>query len=207
MEESLIVANTIPYGYTWTLPSRLGDALTIAEKFYGPRNKEFTLLGIEFCESGPRIWYPKSKDKIIIQLSFDAMESEKLALYQLAHECIHLLSPSGEKNSLVLEEGLAVYHSWYFVNKCLGVDGKEITSEKNYLLAGLLVEKLLSLRPWFFRELRKHHHQLWDVSMTEISEFCPELPKEEAQILARKFDSFVISQGIPSDVKELRTFS
>lgn len=190
MDESLIVASEIPHGYTWTLASRLGDILTDAEKFYGKRNKDFTVLGIEFCETGPRIWYPKSKDNIVIQLSLEALQSEKKAIYQLAHECIHLLSPSGKCNANVLEEGLAVYHSWYFVEKVFQANGKEMTGSAKYLEAGLLVEKILKLVPGFFLKLRSFRENLWEVTEADIHYLCPELTRDEVITLVMRFDSF-----------------
>lgn len=189
MDESLIVAREIPHGYTWTLASRLGDILGDAERFYGKRNKDFTVLGIEFCESGPRIWYPKSKDNIVIQLSLEALQSEKKAIYQLAHECIHLLSPSGKCNAIVLEEGLAVYHSWYTVEKKFQTNGKEMTGSMKYLEAGLLVEKVLNLVPDFFLKLRSLRKNLWEVTEADIHYLCPELTKDEVITLAMRFDS------------------
>jgi hypothetical protein len=196
VNDSLIIAREIPHGFTWTLASRLGDMLTYAEAMYGPRNQEYTILGIEFCDSGPRIWYPKSKNNIIVQLSFDALESETLALYQLAHESIHLLSPSGSSMANVLEEGLAVYFSWWYLEKSLGKDGKRVTNSDSYKAAGLLVEKVLRYNPDFFKSapLRKFSEE-------SIAELCPELTQEERAILVLPFEKFQTLMEPPSDLR------
>ncbi|WPU63552.1 hypothetical protein [Peredibacter starrii] len=190
MNESLITATEIPNGFTWTLASRLGDMLTYAEEMFGPRNKDFTILGIEYCESGPRIWYPKSKKNIVIQLSDSAKTSEVLALYQLAHESIHLLSPSGSMTANVLEEGLAVYFSWWYVEKALGLEGKSITNSESYKLAGLLVERLLRLNPDFFLEARGICPRPWEITENQILKLCPEIDSRDVAILTMPFEKF-----------------
>lgn len=190
MNDPLLIAQTLPHGYTWTLASRLGDMLTFAEELFGARNKQFTILGIEFNDSGPRIWYPKSKENIVIQLSLEALNSETLALYQLAHECIHLLSPSGSANANVLEEGLAVYFSWWYLKEALGLDGKNVTNSDAYKTAGLLVEKLLHLNPEFFLQVRSSHPRFWELHQAQIKTFCPQLSWREVATLAMPFDQF-----------------
>src|SRR5437763_183874 len=94
-------------GFTWTLPSRLGALLNEAERLYGERDRSYTILGVEFGPGDPQIWFPGNRRHIVIQLADNALENTALAVYQLAHETIHLLSPTGTANAPVLEEGLA----------------------------------------------------------------------------------------------------
>ena len=56
--------------WTWTLASRLGDMLHMAEELFAPRDYSYTILGIEFVSGIPQIWYPGSRRHIIIQLDF-----------------------------------------------------------------------------------------------------------------------------------------
>lgn len=192
MNVSLLTAREIPNGYTWTLTSRLGDMLSLAEKMFGPRNKEFTILGIEFMESGPRIWYPKNNGNIVIQLTPEALNSETIAFYQLAHECIHLLSPSGGAHANMLEEGVAVYFSWLYLRKTLQIDGRPLTDEPKYLKAGVIVEKALRLKPDFYKEARIVRPRIWEITYSDILDLCPELSLEEARILATPFKKFTL---------------
>lgn len=188
MDVKLLTAREIPHGYTWTLTSRLGDMLFHAEKMFGERDKSFTLLGIEFMETGPRIWYPKDNKNIVIQLTPDALNSEAIAYYQLAHECVHLLSPSGKANANVLEEGVAVWFSWWYLKHTLNVDGEEFTKfAKNYYTAGLLVEKALEGNPDFFKEARALRPEIWEITAREIHALCPGLEEAEAETLAMPF--------------------
>jgi len=193
MNVSLLKAREIPNGYTWTLASRLGEMLNLAEEMFGPRNKDFTILGFEFMDTGPRIWYPNNNGNIVIQLTPEALNSETIALYQLAHECIHLLSPSGGAYANVLEEGVAVYFSWLYLRKVLQVDGRLITDEAHYLTAGLIVEKALRLKPDFYKEARIVRPRIWEINDSDIIDLCSELSLEEARILATPFSQFIKS--------------
>lgn len=176
-------------GFTWTLTSRLGDMLMHAEKMFGPRDKSYTILGIEFNDSGPRIWYPKNNRNIVIQLTPDSLNSEMIALYQLAHECIHLLSPSGDENALVLEEGTAVWFSWWYLSHVFGIDGKDYTQDGHYKDAGLLVERMLNSWPDVICKLRSIRNNWWELTSRDILECCP-ISVQDSQTLALSFDDY-----------------
>ena len=45
---------------TWTLASRLGDMLHMAEELFVSRDCSYTILGIEFASDVPKIWYPRN---------------------------------------------------------------------------------------------------------------------------------------------------
>ena len=95
-------------GYSWTLTAALGEMLLLAEEKFGSRDTSWTVLGIDFIpEQYSQIWYPGSCKHIIIQLDSDAMTDRQYAYYKLAHECIHLLAPTGKRDANFLEEGLA----------------------------------------------------------------------------------------------------
>lgn len=100
----------IPGGYSWTLTSAFGELLQIAEQRYGPRDRSWTPIGIEFHGDRPMVWYPSPHDgrqQISIILSNNARLNIASALYELAHEVIHVLAPTGARNAPVIEEGLA----------------------------------------------------------------------------------------------------
>jgi len=120
IKQRLLVAEELESknGYTWTLVSRLGEALHLAEQLFGERDKSYTILGVEFVLADrPQIWYPGNRKHVIIQLSANSLLDEFQALYQLAHETIHLLSPLGNKSANILEEGLATYFSEWYLNR------------------------------------------------------------------------------------------
>src|SRR5208337_1006395 len=111
VHDNLVVARPCPPGsgctYTWTLASRAGEILRLVEERYGPRDCSFTLLGVEFSEPQPQIWFPGDCRHVVIQLTTSAMNDEIQALYQLAHECVHLLDPVVFGLASVFEEGVA----------------------------------------------------------------------------------------------------
>jgi hypothetical protein len=187
MISSLIVAAPLPHGYTWTLTTRLGELLSLAEARYGPRDRSYTLLGVEFCATGPRIWYPGDRRDVVIQLSLAALESERLALYQLAHECVHLLGPSGTANASNLEEGLAVAFSWFSVEHTLGIPGESLTDDPAYLAAGQRVRRLLAEDPGLIRRLRNLGSDLWRPRPEDLRAAWPGLAAEEVTYLTQPF--------------------
>mgnify|MGYP000765033476 CR=1 FL=1 len=104
-------------GYTWTIVSRLGDMFCEAEKLFGSRDKEYTILGIEFANiEQPQIWYPGNCNHVIIQVTKDCSNNMEKAIFQVAHEAIHCLCPNPKKKATVLEEGLATYFSMYYTH-------------------------------------------------------------------------------------------
>lgn len=97
--------------YGWTLATRMGEFLSEAERRFGPRDTGWTLLGVELVSRGsPKIWYPilgGEKRFIAVQVTVGAADDESRALFQLAHEVVHLLAPTGQANASRFEEGLA----------------------------------------------------------------------------------------------------
>ena len=71
IDSDLLVAQRLPDdSVSWTLASRLGDMLDMAENLFGERDYCYTILGIQFTSDDPQIWYRgKHRKHIIIQLS------------------------------------------------------------------------------------------------------------------------------------------
>ncbi|MGI4877654.1 MAG: hypothetical protein ACRYG4_09235 [Janthinobacterium lividum] len=95
-------------GHSWAWTSVVSVLLREAEARFGPRDMTYTFLGIEFTLGNiPQTWYPGACNHIAIQLTEDARLNPQRALFQLAHEIIHLLSPDMGHTAPTLEEGLA----------------------------------------------------------------------------------------------------
>ena len=62
-------------GYTWTLPSLLGDMLDRAQTQFGPRDLSYTLPGVEFGFGLPCIWWPGHRKDLVIS-AFSYINSE-----------------------------------------------------------------------------------------------------------------------------------
>ena len=150
----LIFAHPLPTGdgYSWTLTSRLGAILCELEGRFGERDKSWTILGVEFEKNGPQIWYPANCKNIAIQLAPNAIENEMLACYQLAHEAVHLLAPTGGRHAPILEEGLATVFSEDFVLREFRVSN--VTNLPHYIEAAACVRLLLETHPDAISRLR-----------------------------------------------------
>ena len=183
----LLIASPKPEknGYTWTMASRLGEMLNRAEELFGPRDLSYTIIGVEFCADGPQLWYPGSRRHIVIQLSVSCLTDRVRAYYQLAHECIHLLAPSGGRNANVLEEGLATYFSELYVQETFGNSMKpELAS---YAGACELVRQLLTIDECFVLKLRAKQPTMHLTRVEDIWAIRPDVPRELAESLVAPF--------------------
>ena len=146
MNEDFFISKPIGTAASFTLTTRLGEMLRMAEERYGQRDCEFTLLGIEFWPGVPHLWFPGPSDckHIAIRIGIDAIYDPIKAHFQLAHECIHLLSPVIGMASL-LEEGLAVTFSLDYVQRIFGVN--YLTGDSRYDKAKGLLDEALIVHP------------------------------------------------------------
>ena len=194
---SQILANRTDVGFTWTVVSRLSETLKNAEQRYGERDLSWTLLGVEFSDlKQPEVWYPFIKDNrkhIIIQLTKSASKNEKEALFQLSHEVIHLLSPSGPKGSSVFEEGLASYFSIINLQKLNYDINPNYISEKKYRQAYQLIADLyknFDQTEVKIKQLRHQTEKMSDITPEQFTKAFPGLGKENAILLAKKYSEW-----------------
>jgi hypothetical protein len=117
-QQELIITHALPggAGSSYTISSRLGDTLRHAEALFGERDKSYTLLGVEFASVPvPLIWYPGDCRHVLIRLA--SMDNVNRAIYQLAHETVHCLTPTGGNAMNILEEGMATYFAELYMNQ------------------------------------------------------------------------------------------
>lgn len=188
-----ILAQPITNGYTWTLASRLGELLLLAEKDYGPRDKNWTILGVEFTKTKqPKIWYPFGMDKrnIIIQITEGAANNKKEMLFQLAHEVFHTLTPAGLEKTNVLEEGLATHFSIRALRE-LGIDTRpDYIATRKYRKAYNLIEELYKAQPdanQRIKEFRQTGEIFPQLTSERMLEFFPNIDKSLAIELSKRF--------------------
>ena len=189
INSELLVAQRLPdrKGYTWTLASRLGDMLNMAEKLFGERDCSYTILGIEFGPDNPRIWYPGGCRHIIIQLSLQAATNMSQACYQMAHETVHLLAPSGGQNANNFEEGVACYFAAYYMKEKFNEPCCSPTIP-SYQCALALVTPRLDEDIDCVRRIRKNQSSFCDMTKEDISAEFPNLGSEDVDFLISKFD-------------------
>lgn len=192
-----LLAHSFPGDYTWTLTTRLGQALQMAEGLYGKRDQRWTVLGVEFADNGqPQVWYPGSgegRSNIVIQLTESAAQNYTVAMFQLAHEVVHVLAPNGTKGATLLEEELASYFSLFYVKECLN---QELSPEKwvgeQYMPAYQLIVHLVKNyddMPQRIQLLRKKNEGSLSKGLTAqlLQEVFPGLSDAMATALASQF--------------------
>lgn len=149
------------YPDSWTLTSRIGEILDLAQAQFGQMRNDFIFLGIEFKSDGPRIQFQNDNKEnlryVRIQLTPDVLKNEYHAYYQLAHEVYHLLAPTGKFDANVLEEGLATYFSKVYLDRFQQsmFDWEANTRPyPNYYVAYELVEQLQQINPDIIKIMR-----------------------------------------------------
>jgi hypothetical protein len=193
----LIARRLSPGRYTWTLPSLLGDMLQIAQSKFGPRDPAYTLLGVEFCGDHPRVWCPGNRKDMIIQLSESCMDEPQRACYQMAHECIHLLGPTGCESATVLEEGLATWFAQYYLAERIGNPNWRSTTP-SYTRAQRRVERLLALDAGAIKTLRQVQPTFNHFTPELLLEHYPALGEADAAALVAPFE-----RDTPDDAQPL----
>jgi hypothetical protein len=173
-------------GYTWTLVSRFGQMFSLAEDRYGERDRSYTFLGIEFSPDGPQLWYPNDVRNVVIQLSPECLNEPLRAHYQLAHECVHLLSPTGGWQVTVLEEGLATHFQHDYLRQHFDVDWYS-PGMRSYDKARSLVEALLVIDANAIKNLREDQPKIQLIRSEAILVQYPELGKDNAVALTSPF--------------------
>ena len=115
------------------------DLIPKAERLFGPRSPDWTLGAIRRKPSGdyPQIHLDPESRYVDILLSSRFEEGNFPAvLYELAHECVHVLDPNPIKDNTYLCEGLA---SWFQVQ----VSDNMRPTDPSYVAALEAVERLM----------------------------------------------------------------
>jgi len=170
---------------SYTLTTLLGEILNQLEADYGPRDSGYTLLGIEFGGDEPHIRYPTKCKQIAIRLTDAARLAPEQALFQLAHEAVHLLAPTG-KDALVVEEGIATLFS-HRMSAAYGSSFRN--NEPAYACAEQTVLEWLQIHPGGVQAVRaiEPNFFAWKPSIIGIA--SPNTPEKLALALCAPFSN------------------
>ena len=185
ISDDLVLAKPIPNGWSWTLASRLGKLIQLAESKFGPRDPNYTPLGFEFSNDGPRVWYPGNCRHVLIQINSAHAKDLPQACYQLAQECIHLLSPTGGKHANYLEEGVSIVFATTYVKDQFHFD--MVQPNAKYAEAAKLADQLLALDLDVVRKVRAVQPSFSQITAANILNVCPSCPPDLADRLLRPF--------------------
>ncbi|MBC7810713.1 MAG: hypothetical protein H7175_06175 [Burkholderiales bacterium] len=191
LPENLLIASPLPSGksgYTWTFASLLGHMLRLAQQMFGARDHSYTILGIEFtAKDHPNLWHPRNGKDIIIQLTQRCLEQPQRACFQMSHEVVHLLSPTGRKQTNVLDEGLASYFSIYYMTHVIGNPNWRYNIA-SYDAAMTLVKVLLEIDPDAVKTLRAEQPTIPLIGEELILKHYPQVTQPVAAALAAQFE-------------------
>ena len=166
-------------GFTWSLTTVLGKFLREAEQEYGPRDTSWKILGIEFGGDIPQLWFPGNCRHISIKLADVARLNPIVAQFELAHETVHLLAPTGTGIANNLEEGVATI----FAHKNSLIRSDQLS----YLNVEKLVSLLLATDPFAILKLRAKRPAFSDFTPDFILQHYPHLSESVAKTLCEPF--------------------
>lgn len=162
------------------------DIMQAIEINFGPKDYTFRFCGIILSDEVPNIYFPSgfSKKDIQIRITHNCEYNLKHAVYQVAHEAVHLLSPGLKGTSTYLEEGLATFFAHLYTNKKYG----EIhIGDKKYALAADMAKTLLVNNISGIKQMRKKEPNLSQITSQMLVEYYPSLPIELLEALTTNF--------------------
>ena len=175
--------------YERALQKELLQILKEVELLYGPRDRSYEVLEPRITEcfyAHPTV-YPTRKLRIFLTKEVETVRS--IASYELAHEAVHVLTPAslGQADT-ILEEGLATYFSFKYVNRIYGVKF-ETTGYRQYDAALGAVTTLLAKNEFVIKELRVRQPVISKIDKKLLVEVAG-IDLELAKFLCRDFWSY-----------------
>ena len=164
----------------WALQVEL---LWLAEDALGPRDESKKIYQPQFTDNGPMLRNALGLDGAYTELSRASENCWTTALFEMAHETVHLLNPTiGGTN--YLEEGIAVYFSL-----TLAPDYEDYIRDSNSVYCEALkrIEDFTEAPLETGRLVRKRFGSLSKVSIANLAELCPTAERELLIRLAEKF--------------------
>ena len=186
--------------YSLTLAQLTSVFLNEIETLLGPRDPNYTYVGIEFDttkNAKPHIWFPhvghpdRDKDKtsnhIIIRLTEKAQSDANLAIWQLARQCVHLIDPwnteTENRPTNYLEEGLATWYQTTII--------QNIPLDPPYDEAKSLVQPHMPQLAAIIKHLRTNQNlHIGDVDNPDLLlRHCPDMDTRVADRLCQRFET------------------
>lgn len=173
-----------------------------AEALLGPKVEPYPFMfaGVNFDCDSPRIEvWGEGKNLnhkyIMIRLSRSGVRDKSYALWELSHECIHLLSPTGYPETTVLEEGMATWYQRRWITQCPSVfpDSMKTPSYgvapkySRYIEAGDLVEQILGVDETAIKRIRSIEPRLHKINAALIMQEAPWINEQTATELTSMF--------------------
>ena len=168
--------------------------MAIAENLFGQRDTSYLFLGFEFVPGHARVRWVTDKS-LVIQLSFQAMRNPMEAYSEVAHECVHLLSPNPNKPVKILEEGMATVFSFMYMRDTMKAPILT-TEQEHYDEAAKLVAMLMQIDPYGIKKIRGEEPDTREITKSLIWKYYPTIPEGVAARLARTFLTSIPEEDI-----------
>ena len=168
------------------LKQELLTILAEAEFLFGPRDGSIELLEPRISEKAGGQGY--GDRQIRIYLTKRSRNEPWVATYDLSHEAIHLLSPVRWGEATMLEEGLATYFCFRYMNRVHGMQFKS-TGSRKYDAAQRAVSTLLAKNEFLIKELRVQQPVISKINvklLVEVGGVEPSL----AEFLCTDFETY-----------------
>lgn len=185
---------------TLTLPTLMGRFLHEAQIAFGARDMSWTPIGIIFGAVGPMMILPETGYRqALIVLPIESSHDMDRAAYELAHETVHLLSPSegGREGSIVLEEGCAEIYASRIAEE-IGYSDPRMAQPAGtpYEDARRMALELVTLDGSAVRKLRQLEPHFSNITPDHFALALPHVPRNLAEALCRPFQYSADEQSI-----------
>jgi len=170
----------------------LNHMLCLAENEYGSRDDAFVIWDVEFTRKHPSVYGLRLGAKVVtIILSRAVLASARAgewrnAYWELAHECVHLLSPPMQKGPIVLEEGVACDFQRRYMREHFEFDRPQRMA--CYASAEAKFQELRDLDEDIVWKLRREEPVFRRITPSLILRHCPAASDELAEALTRPFN-------------------
>jgi len=185
---NLIVTSSSLEGFRSTMASRLGEMFLIAENLFGKRDRSYSFLGFEFTDNGPNLHYERDKS-FLMRIQSGVMLEPMFVYAQMAHECVHMLSPCPQRPVTILEEGMAEFFAYIYMRDTMEYKLTPKPPGTAYHEAGQLVAMLMSLNPYGIKQIREEEPTISLITKSLIWKHYPMLEEGVVARLARTFVS------------------
>ncbi|MDD9867883.1 MAG: hypothetical protein OXU73_00940 [Candidatus Campbellbacteria bacterium] len=174
------------------LQNEMPHIMEKVENLFGEKDESWGFSGIRICsdEDVPCVYYPRVEGKNIgILISKSCIDDSDCirAEWQLAHECVHLLSPDKNKgiNANFLEEGMATYFQDKYISDKYR---REFNYKEKYKKAKELYSEIHNINPHIIKKIRTEKcPNLKEMTKEILLEYCKGLKDDTAEALIQSF--------------------
>ena len=194
------IANEQQSRYIIYLKERFCKYMTTLEQMFGPHDPRFVFGSFKKAvyNDVPRTNFPNKfhfNGNCVVDIHISKYPWQHCyydqSAWQVAHECVHLLDPGLQKETNVLEEGLA---TWFqneprFHNDLVKtyINKQSSTKPQNYIQARRLVQHCMPNLIKAIKDIRGSGLSIRDITSDTLTSHLPEIDKQVVNDLCSRF--------------------